>query len=556
MGPPPDSSHRKSLLPTANTFTAVRRNTLHFTPTSPGRPRWLLHLQASTWRFLMSIGMLLHRLAPPRPPKPDFSREIPSTLSKQPGEILLQCYVPVDWETQRRLWVERPLVRGQMQRGEEVVVEGKGDEEGEGRDVDGAGRGRASLGRRVSSSMNLMGQSFRRRSVNVRRWGHYPVVINFHGGGFTLGTATDDARWCGTVVEELNAVVISVDYRLAPEHPFPTAVEDGADAVLWVHEHADELGIDREKIALSGFSSGANMAFTVPLRLYDEQHGVHRVEPSQEDRAAAAAANGPPSTLDSPASSSSSTRVASPSEETDSAMEMTTPSTSPAHPISAMRPHKPAPRATTRAIPNISIRCLVPFYPSLDYTLTRDQRRTTLPPHIRKDHELPALFTNLFDDSYLHPPQHIALDSPYLSPGVAPTELLRDALPQTIILHTCEYDMLLEEGEVFRRRLEGPEIGKQVKYTMVPGVPHGWDKAPNPLRPTKGVRGHYLRACREMRGALGGMPGRDRERATRVEGLGGGVVGGDGVGKGDGGEANGEGRVVTAARKGSVQVVR
>merc|ERR1712023_153257 len=91
----------------------------------------------------------------------------------------------------------------------------------------------------------------------------------------------DDARWCSTVVDECNAVVIAVDYRLAPECPFPTAVEDGVDAVIWVHQNAEELGIDPNKIALSGFSSGANMACSVPLRLWDEMMGFPREDETQ-----------------------------------------------------------------------------------------------------------------------------------------------------------------------------------------------------------------------------------------------------------------------------------
>jgi putative ergosteryl-3beta-O-L-aspartate hydrolase len=98
----------------------------------------------------------------------------------------------------------------------------------------------------------------------------YPVVINLHGGGFAMGTATDDARWTRSVLLYTNAVVVSVDYRLAPEFPFPTAVEDSVDAVLYIIQHASELKVDREKIALSGFSAGGSLAFTVPLRLAEE----------------------------------------------------------------------------------------------------------------------------------------------------------------------------------------------------------------------------------------------------------------------------------------------
>ncbi|EMC92611.1 hypothetical protein BAUCODRAFT_76924 [Baudoinia panamericana UAMH 10762] len=392
------------------------------------RPRWVLHLQATMWRFLMGLGMLFHKLAPPRPPKPSFTRQIPTTISGTKGTVTLYFYVPRDYATQKQLWMDKP---------------------------------------------NTVNQHIRRRSMSGRRWGGYAVVINFHGGGFTLGTATDDARWCGTVVDECNAVVVSVDYRLAPECPFPTAVEDGVDAVLWMHEHAAELGIDREKIAISGFSSGGNMAFTVPLRLYDEQTGFLRDEPE-----------------------------ANPTESTPQQGQRS-------------KRHKPNTTVTkSRDIPDVHIRAIIPWYPSLDYTRTREQRRATT---LRKDQELPALFTDLFDESYLHPPHTIELDSPYLSPGVAPTALLKNALPDEIIMNTCEWDMLLDEGEAFRKRLTSEPLNKHVNYHLIEGVPHGWDKAPNPWKPTPGVREHYLRVCKEMRRVFGPQPGVDlREHPTKA----------------------------------------
>ena len=82
-----------------------------------------------------------------------------------------------------------------------------------------------------------------------------------------MGRTSDDARWAAMVVHEVSAVVVGVAYRLAPEHPFPTAVEDGVCALLHLSANAETLGIDAGKICLSGFSAGGNLAFTVPLRL-------------------------------------------------------------------------------------------------------------------------------------------------------------------------------------------------------------------------------------------------------------------------------------------------
>lgn len=99
--------------------------------------------------------------------------------------------------------------------------------------------------------------------------------------------------------------------------------------------------------------------------------------------------------------------------------------------------------------------------------------------------------------------------------------------------------MLLCEGEKFKERLISEEIGKNVVYVMVEGVPHGWDKAPNPIKPTPGVKEHYLRACKELRrvfrqvdqrgvdgfgAGVGGQVGRDHGGASAANG---GPVGGE-----------------------------
>ena len=87
-----------------------------------------------------------------------------------------------------------------------------------------------------------------------------PALVNFHGGGFVLGRATDDARWISAAAVALDAVVFSVNYRLAPRYPFPTAVEDCADSIIYIYNHAEQLGVDKNCIAISGFSNGANLA--------------------------------------------------------------------------------------------------------------------------------------------------------------------------------------------------------------------------------------------------------------------------------------------------------
>lgn len=94
-----------------------------------------------------------------------------------------------------------------------------------------------------------------------------------------MGRTSDDARWAAMIVREVSAVVVGVAYWLAPEHPFPTAVEDGVRALLHLSAHAETLGIDATKMSLSGFSAGGNLAFTVSLRLQTHVHTLQYVPP-------------------------------------------------------------------------------------------------------------------------------------------------------------------------------------------------------------------------------------------------------------------------------------
>ncbi|KAI0873535.1 Alpha/Beta hydrolase protein [Hypoxylon argillaceum] len=297
--------------------------------------RLSLRLSAAWWRNLQCVGMGIHFMASPRPPNPDFTRSIPSTISGRPGEFTLQFYVPVGYE----------------------------------------------------------------------KTNNWPAVINFHGGGFTIGSATDDARFARFITEKSKAVFVSVDYRLAPEYPFPVAVEDGVDALLYVIRNAAELRVDPNRLATSGFSAGGNIAITAPMRL---------------------------------------------------------------HLLSQ-----------TTQIPKYEIVALATFYPITDYTLSREERRAG---SVRPEATLPASLTNLFDASYLFPPE-LDLADPCLSPNKASDELLMKSIPNNVFFFTCEWDMLLVEGEYLARRLEQSPISKRMFYYMIRGVRHGWDKGPSPIKP-------------------------------------------------------------------------
>ena len=255
------------------------------------------------------------------------------------------------------------------------------------------------------------------------------MVVNLHGGGFTLGTPTDDARWARMVLQELDIVFVSVEYSLAPEHPYPAAVEDGLEALLHLAMEADELGIDPTNMALSGFSAGGNLAFTIPMKLQAYLDSFNATAASQR---------------------------------------------------SIANSHRPA--VTPRIVSVVS------WYPILDFTISRDLRRTN---SRRPDKTLPSFLTQLFDRSYL--PSRDEANSPFVSPANAPDDLLIKALPHDIAMYVCEWDMLHEEGTRFADRLGG--LGKRVDCTSIEGKPHAFDKSPNPFSVDPQVDIFYKAAC-------------------------------------------------------------
>jgi acetyl esterase len=94
-----------------------------------------------------------------------------------------------------------------------------------------------------------------------------PVVVFFHGGGFVLGDLDSHDVVCRLLCEGSGCTVIAIDYRRAPEHPFPAAVDDALSATLWVRRNAATLGVDPKRMALAGDSAGANLATVTALAM-------------------------------------------------------------------------------------------------------------------------------------------------------------------------------------------------------------------------------------------------------------------------------------------------
>ena len=106
-----------------------------------------------------------------------------------------------------------------------------------------------------------------------------PVVVYFHGGGFVFGNLDLVDKVARSLSKVSGAAVASVDYRKAPEHPFPTAPEDAYAALGWVREHAGQFGLDAARIAVAGDSAGGNLAAVVSQIARDRQGPkiVHQV---------------------------------------------------------------------------------------------------------------------------------------------------------------------------------------------------------------------------------------------------------------------------------------
>lgn len=271
-----------------------------------------------------------------------------------------------------------------------------------------------------------------RDKIKVEVWvpprlsvGPRAAVINLHGGGWILGQGTDDARWAGAVMTNIDAVVFTVNYRLAPSYPFPTPMEDCVDVIIQIKKRAAEFGIDPHRIILSGFSAGATNCLASWIIMQDPDRWGYKF---------------------------------------------------PAEP------------------PTIAGLCI--FYPVLDWTITRPEKRQTC---TRPDLTLPKGLTDLIDASFIYPPiPREDRTDPRLSPGLMPDELLRNLPPVHLVL--CEYDMLLAEGMRFANRLGAAE--KSFSVRVVEGEKHGWDNPP-PMTPKESVNVEYQQAAESIASWLG-----------------------------------------------------
>ncbi|KAJ5583344.1 hypothetical protein N7535_001964 [Penicillium sp. DV-2018c] len=267
-----------------------------------------------------------------------------------------------------------------------------------------------------------------------------PVLLTFHGGGFSIGDARDDARWVSTVLKSHpDAVVVSVNYRLAPEHPFPVALDDGVDAILWLWRHADQYNLDKTRFVISGFSAGGNLALALPFRLHVELQrqrwtGLEKIE------------------------------------------------------LAGLIAFYPSVDWTrTRA--------------ERDATNPIAAKKSMISPSMYRFFDESYLFFAGLPRQRGR--EGVDMAHPYLSPGLATDALLLAAYPAAVAIYTCGWDQLLVEGNAFRERLEKViGVGKMGKVggVVIEDVVHGFDKKPSFLKGNEARRKMYGDAVRQLEG--------------------------------------------------------
>ncbi|WP_332645398.1 alpha/beta hydrolase [Lysinibacillus sp. 54212] len=104
--------------------------------------------------------------------------------------------------------------------------------------------------------------------------GPFPIVIYYHGGGWVLNDLNTCHESCSYLAKETNSIIVSVEYRLAPEYKFPVPLYDAYDAFLWVRANVENLGGEKDLISVAGDSAGGNLATAVTLLAKKEQQKI------------------------------------------------------------------------------------------------------------------------------------------------------------------------------------------------------------------------------------------------------------------------------------------
>lgn len=118
--------------------------------------------------------------------------------------------------------------------------------------------------------ISMNNQSIPIRIYSNTKEANLPILVYYHGGGWVVGDLETHDGICRLLAKSAKVLVASIDYRLAPEHPYPIPLEDSYNALLWMAEHGQSIGGNPQKIAVGGDSAGGNLAAAVALKARDE----------------------------------------------------------------------------------------------------------------------------------------------------------------------------------------------------------------------------------------------------------------------------------------------
>lgn len=180
----------------------------------------------------------------------------PAVLRALAGTPMVRDGQTLETETQVLLWLQRAAGRAAL----EFTPAGRTGVDRDGSLVGGKQPIGAIRGLAVDGAEGLLAARLYVPRVLVSSGGGDPLLVFFHGGGFVTGSLDSHDAPCRVIAERAGVRVLSVDYRLAPEHPFPAAPQDCLAAYRWVVTHADELGADPTRLAVGGDSAGGNLA--------------------------------------------------------------------------------------------------------------------------------------------------------------------------------------------------------------------------------------------------------------------------------------------------------
>ena len=223
-----------------------------------GNQRWPIGARLLSWLFRRP-ELLLALLGKPAPIRVDgrvMNRSLQAVL-----EVMTRLQNGLGGDEVEQVLADPVAMRKQMQRIALITMPIRTDVHVVGRSIPPAGG--------AGTANDIPVRIYRRFGTGIGAGvglgSRHPAIVYYHGGGWVTGDLISHDSSCRLLAAVSGCMVIAVDYRLAPEDPFPAAVDDAVAAYAWVHSHAEELGIAEGRVGVMGDSAGGNLAAAVAL---------------------------------------------------------------------------------------------------------------------------------------------------------------------------------------------------------------------------------------------------------------------------------------------------